>query len=136
MKELVLESKFFCLHRSVITQSSYFLTTAANGIILDPRLFYAPPLIDVMANQTDGNITTVTGGTLGIFPLYLIGHIQANQLRSVAEILKITYAESNRGLNPDEVDVAIVSLDDGVSFSQTRRLFPLSCLKFVLADKN
>jgi hypothetical protein len=50
--------------------------------------------------------------------------------------LKITYAESNRGLNPDEVDVAIVSLDDGVSFSQTRRLFPLSCLKFVLADKN
>ncbi|OQV25873.1 hypothetical protein BV898_00022 [Hypsibius exemplaris] len=106
---------------SVITQSSYFLTAVNGSMSLDPRLFYAPPIIDVMSNQTDGNITTVTGGTLGIFPLYLTGSIQANQLRSIAEILKITYAESNPGLNQDEVDVAIVSLDDGISLSPSRR---------------
>ena len=101
--------------RSVITQSSYFLTAANGSLTLDPRLFYAPPIIDVMANETDGNITTVTGGTLGVFPLYLVGHIQASQLRPIAEILKITYAEANPGLNPDVVDVRLSDVNNNDS---------------------
>ena len=92
-----------------------------NGDVLDPRLFYAPLIINVLLNQTEGNVSTVTGETLGIHPVYLNGHIQASQLRSIAEILKITYAELNPSLRSDDVQVAVVSLDDGITVLPTAK---------------
>ena len=88
---------------------------------MDPRLFYAPLIINVLLNQTEGNVSTVTGETLGIHPVYLNGHIQASQLRSIAEILKITYAELNPSLRNDDVQVAVVSLDDGITVLPTAK---------------
>ncbi|XP_055332569.1 uncharacterized protein LOC129584436 isoform X2 [Paramacrobiotus metropolitanus] len=99
---------------NVITQSSYFLSLP-NGEVMDPRLFYAPPIIDILSRQSEGNVSTFTGETLGIHPVYLYGDINANLLRSVAEILKMTYAEQNTGqVNPDDVQVAVVSMDNGL----------------------
>ena len=82
---------------------------------LDPRLYYAPPVIAALANHTEGNVSTVTGETLGIHPLYLMGQVQADRLRSIAEVLKLTYAEMNPKLAADDVQVAVVKMDDGVA---------------------
>ena len=101
-------------YSNIITQYSCFLTLA-DGITLDSRLYYAPPVIAALANPTEGNVSTVTGETLRIHPLYLVGHVQPDHLLSIAEVLKLIYAEMNPKLANDDVQVAIVNTDDGVA---------------------
>ena len=102
------------MYRNIITQSSYFLVLS-NGVVLDPRLYYAPPVIAALSNQNEGNVSVVTGETLGIHPFYLTGHVSPDRLRPIAEVIKLTYAEQNPSVTADDVQVAVVSMENGVA---------------------